>query len=101
MATWRLPPLVSTARYTAPEPPAGHLVGGPFAAAGGGGAGGGAAGFGGGGAAGRGTEPEAPPPAAAPTSWGAAAGAGAPMTNRFWQPGQRTCLPVASSGTCI
>src|SRR5688572_17069702 len=80
-----------TAPGSRSEPHAGHFVGAPLAAAGGGGAGGGGAAAGG-----RGVEPDAAPVAAA-TSWGAAA----PTTNMFWHFGQRTCLPVASSGTCI
>src|SRR5579885_78149 len=79
---------------------AGQTVGGAGGAAGFGGGGGGAAGRGGGAAA-----PAAAlgPPAAAPapTGWGAAAGRGEPTWNTCLQVGQRTCLPAASSGTCI
>src|SRR5438128_10036546 len=80
----------ATAPGNRSEPHAGHFVG---AAAGLGGAPAGSE------ACGRGADPD-PPPAATPAPTGCGAGV-APIMKTVWHLGHLTCLPVASSGTCI
>src|SRR5262245_61359011 len=93
---WRRKPqsMQAMAPGSRAEPQAGHAVGvvGALAATGAAGRGGAAGAVGAVGRAG---------PAVAPAATGSRAGAGPLIGNSRLQPGQRTCLPTALSGTCM